>query len=175
MEGSFAFATEVIHEFPSAAELALIDKENEKLLRASAFWHESAIEAEEPDHVSIELRRQDLKISLLLDLVSELILSQSELPAAQSIRLTAKGIEFSDATNNFRSGDKIRSSLYLLPALPRALKFCGNLISSDREGFLIMRFEGTSVAVRDQIEKIIFTNHRRSIAQENADSKTKVV
>lgn len=169
MEGRFRFAIESI-ELPASPDLLHIDKENEKLLRTSAIWQDP-VEVEELDHVSLELRRQDLKISLLLDLVGELVLGQSELPPVESIQLTARAIEFSNEICSLNEGDTAKAVLYLLPAFPRALQFYGDIVASDdRQGYSVLNLQGTSIAVQDQIEKIIFTHHRRSIAQEHAGS-----
>ena len=170
MEGRYSFKVEKIQEMPTSTELLNIDKENEKLLRTSAIWQDP-VEVEELDHVSLELRRQDLKISLLLDLVGELLIRKSELPPLESIQLTATGIEFSNEVCALSDGDKVKAILFLLPAFPRALHFYGEVTSSERDGFSVLVFHGTSVAVQDQIEKIIFTHHRRSIAQEHAGTR----
>ena len=173
MEGTYSFAVEKIQDVPASTELLSIDKENEKLLRASAIWQDPVeVEESDHDHVSLELRRQDLKISLLLDLVGELLIRQSELPPLELIQLTATGIEFSSKICTVDSGDKVKATLFLLPAFPRALQFYGSITSSARKGFSILSFQETSIAVQDQLEKIIFTHHRRSIAQEHAGARS---
>lgn len=171
MEGNYAFAVEKIQDVPTSTELLSIDRENEKILRASAIWQDPA-EVEELDHVSLELHRQDLKISLLLDLVGELLIRKNELPRLEAIQLTATGIEFSSEVCSVEKGDKVKASLFLLPAFPRALQFYGSITTSERKGFWVLTFQGTSVAVQDQIGKIIFTHHRRSIAQEHAGTRS---
>ncbi|MBL4580986.1 MAG: hypothetical protein JKY29_04130 [Gammaproteobacteria bacterium] len=173
MEGRYSFTVENIHDLPGSTALIRLDRENEKLLRASAIWQDPVeVEELDHDHVSLELRRQDLKISLLLDLVGELLIRQSELPSLESIQLTATSLEFSNEICAVSNGDKVKATLFLLPAFPRALQFYGDISRSEREGFSILTFQGTSIAVQDQIEKIIFTHHRRSIAQGNASARS---
>lgn len=172
MEGSYSFTVEKIQGVPTSTELLNIDRENEKLFRTSAIWQDPVeVEELDHDHVSLELRRQDFKISLLLDLVGELLIRQSELPPLESIQLTATGIEFSNEVFAVGNGDKVKATLFLLPAFPRALQFYGDITSSERKGFWVLSFQGISIAVQDQIEKIIFTHHRRSIAQEHAGTR----
>jgi len=172
MKGSYSFTVEKVQDVPTSTELLSIDKENEKLLRASTIWQDPVeVEELDHDHVSLELRRQDLKISLLLDLVGELLVRQSELPPHESIQLTATGIEFSNDVCAVGKGDKAKATLFLVPAFPRALQFYGDITSSERKGFSALSFQGISIAVQDQIEKIIFTHHRRSIAQEHAGAR----
>lgn len=171
MEGSYSFAVEKVQDVPTSTELVSIDKQNEKILRTSAIWQDP-VEVEELDHVSLELHRQDLKISLLLDLVGELLIRQSELPPIEAIQLTATGIEFSSEICSAERGEKVKATLFLLPAFPRALQFYGGITSSEKKGFSVLSFQDTSIAVQDQIEKIIFTHHRRSIAQEHAGTRS---
>lgn len=167
MEGSFSFSIESVQSLPSSDELLYVDRENERLLKTSAVWHDP-VEVEEMDHVSLELRRQDLKINLLLDLVGELLVKHRELPPLETIRLSAVELEFPETAYEIKRGAKAKADLFLLPGFPRALKFYGLVEKSEREGFLSMAFEGLGIGVQDQLEKIIFTHHRRSVAQEHA-------
>lgn len=173
MKGHYSFSVEKIQGFPTETELLNIDKENEKILKASAVCQEP-VELEEVDHgnIGLELRRQDLKISLLLDLVGELLIRQNGLPPVEHIQLTATDIEFSNEICKVDAGDRVKASLFLLPAFPRALQLYGDVSNSEREDCSIIKLHGVSAAVQDQIEKIIFTHHRRSIAQEHAGSRT---
>lgn len=172
LQGSYPFAVDKIQDVPTSTELIGIDKENEKLLKTSAIWQDPIeVEESDHDHISLELRRQDLKISLLLDLVGELLIGQSELPPTEPIQLTAAGIEFSNEVCIGGQGNSAKATLFLLPAFPRALQFYGNITSSEKEGFSILNFQGISLSVQDQLEKIIFTHHRRSIAQEHAGTR----
>lgn len=155
---------------PSATELANIDKQNEKFLRTSATWQDP-VETEELDSVGLELRRQDMKINLLMDMVSELLMRQSELPAPTPIRLTPTGVEFPNGEDRPQVGSLGSASLYILPALPRALRFFGEIKVGERADSLRLEFRGTGSSVQDQIDKLLFTHHRRSIAQVHASNK----
>tara|TARA_R110002072_G_scaffold27080_1_gene88603 strand:+ start:593 stop:1144 length:552 start_codon:yes stop_codon:yes gene_type:complete len=170
LEGKYSFSIETIQDMPTAAELVNIDSENEKFLRTSSTWQDP-VEVEELDSVGLELRRQDLKINLLMDMVSELLMRQSELPPPESIKLTPKGIEFSNKDRQLKTGTLGKVFLYILPALPRALQFYGEVQSGEQEGSLRLEFSGTGKAVQDQIDKLLFTHHRRSIAQVHAGIK----
>ena len=170
LEGKYSLSITAVQEMPSAAELANIDKENEKFLRTSATWQDP-VEMEELDSVGLELRRQDMKINLLMDMVSELLMRQSELPPPESIKLTPTGIEFFHETHELQSGTMAKIILYILPALPRALQFYGEVKDGEQQGTTRLEFIGTGSAVQDQIEKLLFTHHRRSIAQVHASIK----
>lgn len=170
LEGSYSLSIEVIRQMPSAAELLNIDKENEKFLRTSANWQDP-VEVEELDSIGHELRRQDMKINLLMDMVSELLMRQCELPAPEAIQLTPTGIEFSTDSHALASGALARAQLYILPTLPRALQFYGEIKPGEQPDSMRLEFVGTGSVVRDQIDKLIFTHHRRSIAQVHAGLK----
>lgn len=164
LEGKYPFCIKKVTDTPATNELLDLDKENEKILKASAIWQDP-VEVEELDSVGLELRRQDLKISLLMDMVSELLVRQSQQPPLEKIKLTGSSVEFQDEAHDFKLGVKAEAMLYILPAFPRALRFYGEIIESEQAGCAVLGFHGTSVAVRDQIEKLLFTHHRRSIAQ----------
>ncbi len=170
LEGEYSLSIAAVGEMPSAAELAMIDKDNEKFLRTSATWQDP-VEMEELDSVGLELRRQDMKINLLMDMVSELLMRQSELPPPESIKLTPTGIEFSNEAHGLETGAMAKIVLYILPALPRALQFYGEVKDGEQQGSVRLEFLGTGVVVHDQIEKLLFTHHRRSIAQVHASNK----
>ncbi len=170
LDGKYPFSIETVSELPSAVELTHLDKENEKFLRTSATWQDP-VEVEELDSVGLELRRQDMKINLLMDMVSELLMRQSELPPPAEIKLTPTGVEFSNETLGLEAGTLGRVMLYILPALPRALQFYGEIKSGEQQGLARLEFLGTGSVVQDQIDKLVFTQHRRSIAQVQASIK----
>ena len=170
LEGRYSLSLEAVPQMLEAAELANIDKENEKFLRTSAAWQDP-VEVEELDSVGLELRRQDMKINLLMDMVSELLMRQSELPPPESIKLTPSGIEFAADSHSFETGAIAKAQLFILPTLPRALQFYGEITPGGQPGTLRLQFVGTGSVVQDQIDKLIFTHHRRSIAQVHAGLK----
>ena len=114
LEGRYSLSVEAVQQMPEAAELANIDKENEKFLRTSATWQDP-VEVEELDNVGLELRRQDMKINLLMDMVSELLMRQSELPPPESIKLTPGSIEFAADSRSFAKGAIAKAQLFILP------------------------------------------------------------
>ena len=172
LEGKYSFTVQRVQDTPTANELLSIDSENERFLKTSSIWQDHPVEVEELDSVGLELRRQDLKISLLMDMVGELLVRQSELPPREFIRLTATGVEFSSSVDEFQEGATAKVRLYLFPAFPRPLQFYGEITESEQKGLVNLKFSGTSIAVQDQIEKLLFTYHRRSIAQEHASTKS---
>ncbi len=171
LEGEYPLALKPISEFPGNNVLQQIDQDNEKFLKTSAIWHDP-VDVEELDGIGLELRRQDLKISLLMEMVSELLIQQSHLPPMVHIHLTATDLlcdypsdHSSDRPNiQLAPGTKLELKLYVMPAFPRPLKLYGEVVPEREPGKLSIHFSGMSPAVQDRIEKVIFTHHRRSIA-----------
>jgi hypothetical protein len=80
------------------------------------------MEVDEHDEISLELRRQDLKINLLLDMVGELLVQTNKLPAEIMLKLTAMGLEYDGGSAAYKAGAKLEIALYISPSTPRALK-----------------------------------------------------
>lgn len=163
-QGSLPISLRRIESFPEDGQLALINEKNENFLRISLIGHET-IEIDEHDEVSIELRRQDIKINLLLDLVSELLIQQNKLPAAIMLKFTATSLEYESSPDAYQAGEKVEIALYLSPSLPRALKLYGEVLASDNDNSTRISFVGVSQVVQDWLEKFIFRHHRRTVAQ----------
>ena len=172
LEGEYPLALKPISQFPGTNALQQVDQDNEKFLKTSAIWHDP-VDVEELDGIGLELRRQDMKISLLMEMVSELLIQQSHLPPPVHIHLTATDLQcdypgdyLSDYPDvQFTHGTKLELKLYVMPAFPKALKLYGEVGPEREPGKLSIHFTGISPSVQDRIEKVIFTQHRRSIAQ----------
>lgn len=163
-EGSLPVSFQPIECFPGEGQLALVNEKNENFLKTSLTRHES-MEVDEHDEISLELRRQDLKINLLLDMVGELLVQTNKLPAEVMLRLTATGLEYDGDSAAHKAGDKLEIALYISPSTPRALKLYGEVLTSDADSIISIGFIGVSQAVQDWLEKFIFRHHRRIIAQ----------
>lgn len=116
--------------------------------------------------IAHELRRLDLKMTLLLELILEMMRKPAEhAPAAAAIELDFRGVSFSPATSVINVAQKGWLDLYIHPSVPRPLAFLG----------VITRFDGATRTARfdfaplqesesDQLERLIFRHHRRKIA-----------
>lgn len=163
LERDFSLSIKQIDEFPSQDQLLLADTDNEKFLKTSTIWHDP-IDVEDLDGFGMELRRQDLKISLLMEMVSELLIKQSHLPPLLSTKLTANGLQCRSGKVQFPVDTKVEILLYIVAAFPKPLRLYGQVVSGDDTSGVTIQFFGMSPAVQDRIEKLIFTEHRRSIA-----------
>ena len=163
-EGMLPVSFQRVDNFPDLDQFAFINEENENLLRTSLIWYESA-EVDEHDEISLELRRQDLKITLLLDMVGELLRQQIKFLPPIMLKLTARGLECTTSPAINEPGEKVKIALYITPSTPRALKLYGEVREMDADDRVTIGFVGVSQVVHDCMEKIIFRHHRRAIAQ----------
>ena len=87
---------------PDEAHLAIVNESNESFLRAvsaiGAFSGDASFSgdvSEEKEAMSQEIARLDLKINLLLDLVSQLIYKQLEIPERIRVTVSSADMEWS--------------------------------------------------------------------------------
>jgi len=116
--------------------------------------------------VALELRRLDLKMTLMLELMGEMLaLSTGSGPQRADIELDFRGISWSPAVKTVTAGQKGSIEIYIHPNVPRPLRFGGRVSSVDpvsrRARF---DFDALAEIEGDQLERLIFRHHRRKIA-----------
>jgi len=119
-----------------------------------------------------DLTRIEFKLNLLLDMVTQLIERETTMPEAVPITLGSAGIEWVSMTAP-REGTLLKLSLYLHHKYPRPFVVIGKVLSvspldeSAAAGKFLVRlaYETMSAPVQSGLEKLIFRQHRRSIAQ----------
>lgn len=149
--------------------LARLNADNHQLLGAEASLDEvrvhESLKDESPALVQ-ELQRLEYKVNILLRLTSELALRNSGLPPPQRVRLTARALEWF-AEQIPAVGSTGLLSVYINSALPQAVKFpcvvAGERMQNESR-VAQFRFSGTSDAVVEQLDKLIFRHHRRLVA-----------
>lgn len=146
---------------------------NEEVLRSIATLDEFHIDSQDEGgahHAGSDLGRIECKINLLLDMVTRLVVRETAMPDAVPITLGAAGIEWSSPVPP-KEGNLLELSLYLDHKYPRPFLAIGRVagveaVSDASEDFLVrLNFEMMSDAVQSALEKLIFRQHRRSIAQ----------
>lgn len=161
-QGKLPVSLQLIDALPDEDHLAIINHENENFLKISLIIDEAA-EIDEHDEIRVELRRQDLKINLLMDMVGELLSQRKGVPKFVPVKFTPSGIEL-QTLGEYKTGDKLEVEIYITPAMPRALKFYGDAVLNEDGNTIFIRFSGISLQVQDWLEKVIFRYHRRAIA-----------
>ena len=157
----------VDHE-PEQTHLAMVNASNEEFLRAVSVIGDAGGQKEPQDAggaVSSELARLDLKVNLLLDLVSTLIYHQLDIPDTSPVRVSAAGVAWRGEVPE--PGSTVYLQLYIQRGLPKPLCCYGKVVSSPEDfaaGKAKVRFVGLTGAAQSWLEKLIFRHHRREVA-----------
>ncbi len=160
---------EVEAEIP-APRLLSIQESNEEILRIIAALdehHHAEGTDEDAAHHSQDLVRIESKLDLLLDMVANMLSHQLAIPPELPVRLNAHAIQWRQAGPPPAEGRRVLLDLYLHRKYPRPLVLPGRVASveQDQDDYLaVVRFEGMSEAVQNWLEKLIFRQHRRSVA-----------
>jgi len=136
---------------------------NEETLRVILSLDEHHVEAsDENPEFAHEVQRLESKINLILELVSQLLARQLQLPEALPVRLSAHEIEWETATAP-AVGSSVLIETYVCPSYPRPLFLPATVIGSSG-GRVRAEFDDLGEPVQDLLEKLIFRHHRRLIA-----------
>jgi len=157
-----------IEELPSPSTLVISNEKNEHTLRSSLMPSEP-LEIDDNDELTQFLKRQEAKLDLLTDMVTELLTQQSHMPAELDVRLTAESLVWQDPNADFALEQCLEIDIYVTPAIPKALRFYG-FVRSSEEGQHSVEFSGVNQTVTDLLEKILFRHHRRAVAQQRMSS-----
>jgi hypothetical protein len=161
--GSLPLSLELLADVPRDSDVARANESNELLLRSVSVLEEK-IDHDENDELVQELKRQDMKLNLILDMIGTLLMQQQVIPAAREIQLSASGLRLGVAANT-AANQHCRVQLYIEPAIPKPLTLYGQCQPSSEAGMTDIAFKGVSQAVADNLDKFIFRHHRRRIAQ----------
>jgi len=152
---------------PDHAHLAMINESNESFLRAvSAIGEFFTENAEDDAGISQEIVRLDLKVSLLLDLVSQLIYKQLEIPEMSLVTISSNEIEWQCAIVP-EPEQLVFVEVYVQRGTPKPLCFYGQVVSDEQEynsGCARVRYFGLSGLAQSWLDKLIFRHHRRAVA-----------
>jgi hypothetical protein len=158
--GRLPLSVDKIVQIPSASELVLINTGNEQLLKTVMLLEEK-VDADEDDEILQELKKQDMKITLLLDMLSTLIIQSNAIPPAQDITLTDSWVRIAISTIAGYNGLAC-IKIYINAAIPRPLELFGSCETDNQD--LQINFQGMSPNLIDSLDKYIFRFHRRMVA-----------
>ena len=158
---------------PDDAELAQVNEANESFLRAvSALATISTEDIEVDSGISQEIARLDIKVNLLLDLVSQLLYRQLEIPALSPVIMSSDEIEWRGEQLP-EPGLTVFVQAYVQRGTPKPLGFYGEVVSTRQEyqrGCARVRYLGLSGAAQSWLDKLIFRHHRREVAYKRSQS-----
>jgi hypothetical protein len=142
-----------------------LEERNVHVLNTLATLEERRIDAaEDGGAVMQELARLDSKLSVLMDIVGRLLMPDGNLPPREPLKLNALGAEIPAALVPVHAGacilrihfDACRALPLMLPV--RALHPC-----DPGRQFAVFGEQGQ--AVKDGLEKLVFRQHRRKVAE----------
>ncbi|VAW89291.1 hypothetical protein MNBD_GAMMA17-1240 [hydrothermal vent metagenome] len=116
-----------------------------------------------------DLSRIEFKLNLLLDMVTQLVERETAMPEAVPVTLGSAGIEWFSAAPP-RKGVLVELSLFLHHKYPRPLVVIGEVldvvpVEGGGQFSIQLAYETMSAVVQSGLEKLIFRQHRRSVAQ----------
>jgi hypothetical protein len=154
---------------PPVAELAQMNKANEKLLEVVLNADDNPLESEPQDNREIrqELRRIDAKINLLMEWMGTLFLKQHGVTERFPLDFSARGMAFSVPVQ-LNVSQMLQMDLYLEPMFPQPLKLIGSALKVEQQGdqwLVLAEFVELTDHVQALLEKYVFRIHRRLIAQ----------
>lgn len=155
--------------------LAMVNASNESFLRAVSVIGEAASQKDQQENstgIHQEIARLDLKLNLLLDLVSSLVYHELDIPGTRAVSVSENGVQWEGSVPE--PGSRVFLELYIQRGLPKPLCCYGEVISSDAEyaqGKARVRFVGLSGAAHDWLGKLIFRHHRREVAYRRSSSE----
>lgn len=137
---------------------------NEETLRVILSLEEHHVEAsDENPEFAHEIQRLESKINLILELVSQVLARQLQLPEALPVWLSAHKIEWQAVGAVPAAGSPVLIEAYVCPRYPRPL-YLPATVESAVSGRVRATFDDLGMPVQDLLEKLIFRHHRRLIA-----------
>ncbi len=118
---------------------------------------------EEESETSLYLHRLDHKISLMMELLCQVMASQRVIPAAQLVDITADGLSW-EADRLPSEGELILLEIYLSQHYPGPLTLPSEVTRISGTDCTV-EFLSLTEALRDKLEQLIFLYHRRQIAE----------
>lgn len=134
----------------------------------------AAVEEKPSEHVSEdcpeiqqELRRLDVKLHVLMEMVARLLREEESLGPSRPVRIALKSLEFCAAADEAAPGQAGTVSIQLHSGVPTPLVMSGRVVEQlEREGERWVRFEPDELPeqLRDALSRHVFRHHRRQVA-----------
>ena len=152
------------------AELQLAMARAEQILQALLLLQDQGREVvDDEGERAADIIRLEAKVDLLLDLVSQLL--QTDTAAGTcSLRLGATAVAWQSGDAAVEAGMPVWIELFLDRRLPAPLRLPGVILAAAtaNPGWITAQFECCIAPVVDLLEKVIFRQHRRQVAQMKA-------
>ncbi len=156
---------------PDPAEAAAAAQATLSALRTITALDEQSADRPSGDAENLpEMARLELKVNILLDLVSELVSHHVHLPPARVVRLGIDQVAWR-AEAPLDAGTHVSLQLYPQPGYPRPLRFLASVErceTRDSGVVIVSALAPQEEAVSVLLERLIFRQHRRQIAHARA-------
>ena len=157
---------------PSAGRLSAMLSGNERLLRHIVSLDDVHREADDEDLAGLGpgLARLEFKVNILMEMVSAVLAHQLSLPERTEIRLDSHDLVWRSTGSDPGMGDRVIARLFINSQYPHPLELIGSIEGIDpQRREVTMRYDRLPDALQDQLEKLIFRQHRRLISHRRAE------
>lgn len=151
---------------PDPQTLAGLCERNFQVLQALDALEDHALIdlADESSPLAAEFQRLDRKLTLLLELVAQLLTVNRPRPAPVPIRFNALGAEWRAGPAGPRLGSTGILEIFVHECVAQPLRFPGTITGIAPDGEVKVRFAELEDTVASLVGKIAFRRHRRQIA-----------
>ncbi|CAK0772099.1 PilZ_2 domain-containing protein [Gammaproteobacteria bacterium] len=155
-----------------AGESVRLREYNERVMQAlevlEVLEESPSHESRNEEMLEARLKRIELKLELLLDLVGQVVLNQLSIPERLPIHLAAHALVW-ECDLPPSEGVTVQVDLYLTPRYPQPLCFVGRVqtiepLTSGKHRVTII-FAELGEVVQDGLERSLFRHHRRRVAR----------
>ena len=159
-----------LSELPDNSTLLRLNQRNLSLLQSLLLNDDRVLDVEpELEPLAFKIERLDQKMTLLTELLSDLLRTQTLLPAEKLVRVSAKGISWEVSEDDLHPDQLLQIDLYLLDEVPRPLQIIGLIVGrepsrANSDYRITMSFVELSETVDSLMGRLVFRHHRREVA-----------
>ncbi len=159
---------------PSAGRLSTMLSNNERLLRHIASLDDIHHETDDEELAGLGpgLARLEFKLNILMEMVSAVLAHQITLPPRTEIRLGSSDVVWRTTGTDPAPGERCLVRLFINSQYPHPLELIGTVVRIDAQRHEVtMHYDRLPDALQDQLEKLIFRQHRRLISQRHRQAE----
>lgn len=158
----------------SAREAQVVDESNEMTLRNYLLLdHRAQESSEDRDETLPDIQRLEQRLNLVIDLLAQVLSRDLQLPLPVQCELSRDAVEWAGESLP-AVGAFVKLSLFLNPNYPRPLIVYGRVEhldnQADRRAARVV-LSGLPETVGEWLDRLIFRDHRRRIAQTKRGNK----
>lgn len=134
------------------------------LQTAVALDEHGALERSEEGLHAADLQRMEMKLNLMLEMLSALLSASTDRPASTAVRFNALGGVWQGRPPYPQPGHQGVFEVFLRDCIAQPLRLFGRIASVSNDGRIKVRFVPPGEHVADLLEKLAFRKHRRQVA-----------